>query len=76
MTFNQLCEEISMREKAKGREVNITEIRTVMRHFFEIMVDLDSREKKGPFLLKSNELFFWKYLNYYRKKRQKKKEKI
>ena len=75
MTFNQLCKEISMREKAKGREVNITEIRTVLRHFFEVMVGMDVSEKKGFLFPRATE-FFWEYLKYYRAKHLKKKKKI
>ena len=63
MNYKQLCEEIAKREKAKGREVNITEIRTVVRHFLEIL-------SEGAWwdVLR----FMRKYHNYYRKKRRKK----
>lgn len=39
LTFNTVAREICKREKSQSREVNITDVKRVMRHFFDILAD-------------------------------------
>ena len=39
LTFNTVAREICKREKSESREVNITDVSRVMRHFFDVLAD-------------------------------------
>ena len=39
LTFNTVAREICKREKSSSREVNITDVKRVMRHLFDILGD-------------------------------------
>jgi hypothetical protein len=54
LTFNGVAREICKREKSDSREVNITDVKRVMRHFFDILGEsyydwmLDARGAYDP----------------------------
>lgn len=41
LTFNTVAREICKREKSESREVNITDVKRVMRHFFDVCLKAD-----------------------------------
>lgn len=48
LTFNTVAREICKREKSESREVNITDVKRVMRHLFDILEDEQQAWQKRP----------------------------
>lgn len=64
--LQELCEEITKRESRKGKDVNITQTRSILRHFFEVMGEISTIEKYTILLPCPAINFLIDYVRYYK----------